>query len=130
MMSRKIGVILVVQFLLLHIGAFSQNINCDRIYWVHSSRISEFNPATEMYAYTGINTPSESGGLGIGKDIINKTDKLVFFTSVEKKIHYYNGTSWINTGFSSGSVNLGGGNDYWYILDGSASNVYKFDGKS
>src|SRR5687768_11558392 len=127
-MIRKTGVLFIIQFFALVQVSFSQKINCDWIYWVQGSKIYGFDPVAETYEYIGLNTPEGSGGLGIGKDIIGKTDKLTFFTTDYNYLYYYDGAQWIKTDFLAGSVNLGGGGDHWYILDGAHAKVYKFDG--
>lgn len=112
----------------LQISAFTQNIDCDLIYFVNNSKIYAYNPLMETYEYIGLSSPDGASGLGIGKDIINKADKLTFFCTVSEYLYYYDGKKWVNTNHLAYSVNLCGGGDYWYILDGIDSKVYKYNG--
>ena len=106
----------------------SQNIDCNLIYWVNNSKIYAYDPATELYQYTNFNSPSGASGLAIAPNINSVDKKLTFYCMVNERLHYYDGKNWINTGHLGKSVNLAGGGDYVYILDGINSKVYRYDG--
>jgi hypothetical protein len=121
--------LLLVGFTCLGIFNYAQNIRCDLIYFVNNSKIYAYDPLLETYAYANLSSPEGASGLGIGRNIIEGTDELTFFCTVSEYLYYYNGTEWVNTTHFGHSVNLGGGGNFWYILDGIASKVYKYDGK-
>jgi hypothetical protein len=125
--KRYIFLWLGVIFFSTTIGA--QNIQCNLIYFVNNSKIYAYDPLLETYSYTNLSSPEGASGLGIGRNIVNGTNELTFFCTVDEYLYYYNGTEWINTTHFGHSVNLGGGGNFWYILDGIASKVYRYDGK-
>lgn len=131
MMRSKVlsNIFLCLLFVLPLKSTLSQNINCDLIYFVNNSKIFAYDPLMETYKSIGLNSPEGASGLGIGQDILNGSDRLTFFCTVDEYLYYYNGTQWINTNHFGHSVNLGGGGNYWYILDGIDSKVYRYDGK-
>lgn len=106
----------------------AQNINCDHIYWMDGTKIFEFDPSTKSYTEFSISCPEGSSGLAIANDF-KKKDRLTFFTTVGGYLHYYDGTTWTSTGHYVTTVNIAGGGDYVYILDGINSRVYRYDGK-
>ncbi len=121
--------IFTILFCISCVGTSAQTINCDLIYFVNNSEIYAYDPLTQAYNYTGFNSPDGASGLGIGKDIVGKTDRLTFFCSVSEYLWYYDEKKWVNTNHFSQSVNLAGAGDYWFIMDGIDSKVYRYDGK-
>src|SRR5688572_6355615 len=109
--------------------SIAQNIDCDHIYWMNNDEIVDFNPATKTYKPYYIACPDGSSGLAIAPDF-KKKDKLTFYTTVSSQLHYYDGTKWVNTNHNVESVNIAGGGNYMYILDGINAMVYRYDGKS
>ena len=128
---NRFWAIIGIPFFFLMFGnpVYLQTIDCDLIYFVNNSKIYAYDPATQDYDYINLSSPDGASGLGIGRDLFNDSDRLVFFCTVAEYLYYYNGTKWINTNHLAKSVNLGGGGDYWYILDGIDSKVYKYNGK-
>lgn len=106
----------------------AQNINCDHIYWMDGTKIFEFDPTTKIYSEFPISCPDGSSGLAITNDF-KKKDRLTFFTTVGGYLHYYDGAKWTSTGHYVTTVNISGGGDYLYMLDGRNSRVYRYDGK-
>jgi hypothetical protein len=110
-------------------GALSaQNINCDHIYWMDGDKIFDFDPSTKTYKPYTFNCPTGSSGLAIAPDFRRK-EKLTFYTTVSGQMHYFDGSRWVNTNHYVTTVNIAGGGDYMYILDGINSKVYRYDGK-
>lgn len=122
--------ILIILFSFSILGASAQNINCDLIYFVNNSKIYAYDPLKQTYEYSGLSSPDGASGLGIGKDIVGKRDELTFFCSVDDYLWYYDGKKWVNTNHFGQSVNLAGAGDYWFIMDGIDSKVYRYDGKA
>jgi len=91
-------------------------------------KIYEFDPSTKGYSEFSISCPDGASGLAIANDF-KKKDKLTFFTTVGGYLHFYDGAKWANTGHYVTTVNIAGGGDYVYILDGINSRVYRYDGK-
>lgn len=106
----------------------SQNINCDHIYWMDGDRIIEFDPTEKTYKPIGFGCPSGSSGLAVAPDF-KKKERLTFYTTVGSYLYVFDGTKWVNTNHYVTSVNIAGGGDYLYILDGINSRVYRYDGK-
>lgn len=121
--------ILAIILLMVCTVASAQNINCDLIYFVNNSKIYSYDPLTQSYSYTNFNSPEGASGLGIGKDIVGKQDRLTFFCTVSDYLWYYDGKRWVNTNHFGQSVNLCGAGNYWFIMDGIDSKVYRYDGK-
>ncbi len=109
--------------------SFAQKIECDHIYWVNNSEIFEYDPLMEISKYTGFNSPPGASGIAIAPNINGGGKELTFYCVVNERINYYDGKTWINTGHLSGSVNLAGGGNYIYILDGINSKLFRYDGK-
>ncbi len=116
--------------LFLPIGALSaQSINCDHIYWLEAgSIIVDFDPSTQTYSHYSLVTPPNSSGLAIAPDFKRK-NTLTFYTTVANYMYYYDGSQWVNTNHNVTTVNIAGGGDYMYILDGVNSKVYKYTRK-
>lgn len=110
------------------IAGYSQNINCDHIYWMDTDTIFEYDPSSKTYKQYSFRCPSGSSGLAIAPDFKRK-DKLTFYTTVNSYMHYFDGTKWVNTNHYVNTVNIAGGGSYMYILDGINSAVYRYDGK-
>jgi len=126
-MLKKIAYSFMV--LCITVAGYTQNINCDHIYWMDTDTIFEYDPAAKTYKQYGFRCPSGSSGLAIAPDFKRK-DKLTFYTTVNSYMHYFDGTKWVNTNHYVNTVNIAGGGGYMYILDGINSAVYKYDGKS
>ncbi len=126
-MLKKVVYVFIV--LCLSVAGYSQNINCDHIYWMDSDTIYEYDPSTKNYRPYGFRCPSNSSGLAIAPDFKRK-DKLTFYTTNNGYMHYFDGTKWVNTNHYVNTVNIAGGGGYMYILDGINSAVYRYDGKS
>lgn len=108
--------------------SISQSINCDHIYWLDNDRITDFDPATKTYKNYSFGTPPGSSGLAIAPDP-RKREKLTFYTTVEDILYYFDGSKWTSTNHNVETVNIAGGGDYMYILDGIGSRVYKYNFK-
>ncbi|MFA6057323.1 MAG: gliding motility-associated C-terminal domain-containing protein [Taibaiella sp.] len=72
-----------------------------------------------------------SSFLTVGDNLSGSGPSPTFYTSVNGIYYYYNGSTWVNTGHSSGpdNVGAGAGGGYIYSYDAGASGkVYKYDG--
>ena len=88
--------------------------------------ISATNPSLNT-----ITMPSGGGGLAVSNNLNAATPSPTFYTTVSGNYHYYDGTTWVNTGHSAGAggaVNSGGGGNFLYNLVGFSGEVYKYDG--
>ncbi len=72
--------------------------------------------------------PSGASGLAVADNFFSGTPSPTFYTTVGGNYYYYDGSTWVNTGHSSGSVNPGGAGPYIYNLDGINSRIYRYDG--
>lgn len=124
---RKWGLIAFMLGITLS-NLLAQNINCDHIYWMDGDKISDFDPSTQTYKNFSFGCPAGSSGLGIAPDFKRK-EKLTFYTTVNSYLYYFDGTKWVNTNHNVATVNIAGGGDYMYILDGINSRIYRYDGK-
>ncbi len=112
--------------------AYSQLPQCDKVY-VHGTdnRIYTYNPATNTTSVNSINMPSGAIGLAVANNFFNSAPSPTFYTVVSGRYYYYNGTTWINTGHSSGgtsAVNPGGAGPYIYNVDGVNDRIYQYNG--
>lgn len=125
-MLKHIIVVLLVGF--AYSGLFGQSINCDHIYWMDGDKIYEYDPSAKAYKSHSIVCPSGSSGLAIASDF-KKKDRLTFYTTVSGYLYYYDETKWVSTNHNVTTVNIAGGGDFIYILDGIGGKVFKYDGK-
>lgn len=128
-MFKSIAYTLLMFSIPMMIGTagFSQSINCDHIYWMDSDSIYDYDPSAKTYKQFTYRCPYGSSGLAIAPDFKRK-DKLTFWTTVNSFMYYFDGSKWVNTNHYVNTVNIAGGGDYMYILDGINSNVYRYDG--
>jgi len=107
------------------------------IYYVSGTAIYNLDP-TQPISSTNpvlntISLPSSGSGLSLGPNLNAAGPSPTFYTVVGSgyNYYYYNGTSWVNTGFNSGNfaaVNPAGGGSYIYNLLPANGNVYKYNG--
>ncbi len=105
--------------------------NCDNYYIMSGNRFYTMNTATNTGTLNSIVMPNNSGGLAINNNLNGGTPSPTYYTVVGGIYWYYNGSTWVNTGHSSGStaaVNPGGAGPYIYNLDGSNNRLYRYDG--
>jgi gliding motility-associated-like protein len=75
--------------------------------------------------------PVNALGLAIGPSFGFTAPSPTYWTTVSGTYWYYNGTTFINTGHTTGNsnaINPGGSKNYIYNMDGSTGNVYKYNG--
>jgi gliding motility-associated-like protein len=99
---------------------------------------------TDIYNYNPNQPPSATnpslntintalpGGAGLGLAVsdylgLGPTYKT-FYTVLGNIYWYYNGTAWVSTGHTAGSVNIAAGGGFIYNLNGTNGQVYKYDG--
>ena len=92
--------------------------------------ISATNPTTNS-----ISPPSGSIGLALGKNLNAATPAITFYASVSSgggyAYYYYNGSTWVNTGYNSGNstaCNPGSGGNYVFNMTDANGDVYRYDG--
>jgi len=89
--------------------------------------VSSTNPVTNS-----IPPPSSSIGLSLGKNLNAATPAVTFYAcDGVSDYYYYNGTSWVNTGYTTGysyAVNPGSSGNYIFNIDGVDGVVYRYDG--
>jgi len=103
--------------------------------YVHTANIENWDVTQPLVTGTNpsINTitlPPGAVGLAVSKNLNDPTGPSpTFYTNVGGNYYYYNGPGgWVNTGHTANAVNLGGGGDYLYSLEGGGGNVYRYDG--
>ncbi len=92
--------------------------------------IGQIDLTNNAHSMNTISTPAGGSGLAFG-DVNGFTPSPTFFTVVSGIIYYYNGTTWVSTGHSSGNVsavNLTAGGGYLFLLDGLGGRIYRYDG--
>lgn len=108
------------------------------IYYLSSGNIYNLNPALPLSATNpSINTiapPSGADGISLGPNLNAATPNPTFYVcDGSGNYYYYNGTTWVNTGFNSGNtaaVNPAGGGNYIYNLVGGTGQIYRYNGSS
>lgn len=113
---------------------FAQLPSCpSNLVYLHNSPIQVYNPALPIGAGNPANTGIPSGGTGLAlmPNINAPSPSPTFYTTIGGNIAWWNGSTWVNTGHSTGNsiaVNLGGGGCYLYNLVGSTGQVYVYNG--
>jgi len=114
--------------------------NANLIYYLGTNgTIQNLDPTLAISATNpSLNTISpQSGSIGIslGKNLNAATPAITFYLSVSSgsgyEYYYYNGTTWVNTGYNSGNAgacNPGGGGNYVFNMTDANGDVYRYDG--
>lgn len=126
---RKLFVLLFVVF--ISSIAYSQLPECDKFYLHSNDKIYIYDALTNTTTLNTITIPTGCNGLAVNDNFFSSTPSPTFYTIKGGVIYYFNGSSWISTGHSSGSssaVNPGGSGPYIYILDGLGNKIYRYDG--
>ena len=128
----------ILSFILLIYSSviFSQSYypSCpSNLVYLHNSPISVYNPSLPISATNPSSTGVPAGGTGLAlmPNMNAPTPSPTFYTTIGGNVAWWNGTSWVNTGHSTGNsaaVNLGGGGCYLYNLVGSTGQVYVYNG--
>ncbi len=95
--------------------------------------IKFYDPSQPLSANNPSNTniPSLYGGLTLMPNINGGTLCPTFYAVSNGNYHYWNGTTWVDTGHGTGNtsaVNLAGCGSFIYNLVGSTGQVYVYDG--
>lgn len=106
------------------------------VYFISGNQIYNYNPVLPISSnnpsVNTINPPSGAMGLAVSNNLNSSSPSPTFYAcDGTGNYSWYNGTSWVNTGFSAGNtaaVNPGGGGNYIYNLIGSTGDVYVYDG--
>lgn len=91
--------------------------------------LSSTNPSLNSIALPANASPA----LAVSTNLNTSSPSPTFYTVVSGYYYYYNGTTWVNTGYTAGGsnvsgINPGAGGGYIYNLDYGNGNVYKYDG--
>lgn len=112
---------------------FAQLGSCpSNLMYMHQSNgnIGQLDLISNNYSLNTISTSSTSKGLAYG-DVNGISPSPTFFTVDNGLIYYYNGTTWVNTGHSSGNsaaVNITAGGGYLFLMDGLGGRIFRYDG--
>lgn len=95
--------------------------------------IKFYNPALPLSATNPSNTniPTFGSGLALMPNINGGLPSPTFYTTSGGNYYWWNGTSWVNTGHSTGNgaaVNIGGCGGKIYNLVGGTGQVYVYNG--
>jgi gliding motility-associated-like protein len=127
--------IIFLSLILISTISFAQTLpSCPgNLIYLHNNPIQVYNPALPISASNPSSTgiPSGGSGLALMPNINAPTPSPTFYTTIGGNMAWWNGTSWVNTGHSTGNtsaVNLGGGGCYLYNLVGSTGQVYVYNG--
>jgi gliding motility-associated-like protein len=114
---------------------FAQNPICPSpyVYLDNGNFIRFYDPGQPMGANNPANTniPTFGSGLTLMPNINGGTLSPTFYSTSGGNYYYWSGTSWVNTGHSTGNtsaVNLGGCPGRVYNLVGGSGQVYAYDG--
>lgn len=99
------------------------------------SKIYNYNPTLPKSSTNpSLNTivpPVNANGLTVCKNFSGIGPSPTFYTTINGNYYYYDGTAWVNTGHSSGSMlawNPGASNDAIYNIDVINKEVWKYNG--
>lgn len=98
------------------------------VYYHSGSEIYNLNTATNVSTLNTILLPPGAGGLAVNTNFYGAVPATTFYTTVGGTFWYYDGTTWVNSGHTSSTVNIGGANTYMYGYEGFGGNVYRYDG--
>lgn len=122
---------LLSTFIFIGAEVLAQMPDCSKYYKHVGSSIVTVDPLTNAHTTNTISTPGNSNGLAINNNLNAAAPSPTFYTCVGSTYYYYNGSTWVNTGHSTGSasaVNPGGAGPYIYNLDGLNGRLYRYDG--
>ena len=113
--------------------------SANTLYFLSGTSIYNFDPTLPISAsnptLNSITAPGPSIGLSLGKNLNAATPAITFYVSAFGTggfdYWYYNGATWVNTGFNSGSsgaCNPGSGGNYIFNLDDANGDIYRYDG--
>jgi hypothetical protein len=112
---------------------------------MHSIYLFHYGGSNAFYRIDSVDTSPTNpiwldsipgGNFGGGISINNNLDSLagpetMYFVDLSSHYYFWNGTSWSNTGHTSGSgaaLNPGGTSNYIFNLDGNGNSLYRYDG--
>lgn len=130
---KSIKFFLYLFFLAATSAAQSPNCPANSIYIQSGSSVSvqAVSPAGSPMTPVMNNLPLNANGLAIASPLGFMAPNPTFWTTAGGTFWYYNGTTWINTGHSTGNagvVNIGGGGTRIYGLAGLTGAIYAYDG--
>lgn len=125
-------IILLLTLLGLSLSSTAQ-IDCNLVYYhpTGSQALRSYNPATNTTSAIGITLPGGGSGLAIANNLNGGSPSPTFYTVVNGMYQWWNGSSWVPTGHSSGgtaAVNPGGAGPYIYNLIGGSGQIWRYDG--
>lgn len=105
------------------------------VYMDGGSYIMAYDPSLPLSSTNPFSTgiPTFGGGLTLMPNINGGTLTPTFYTTSGGNYYYWSGTTWVNTGHSTGSsaaVNIAGCNGTIYNLVGFTGQVYSYNGTS
>ncbi len=130
LISKKLIIILSFIFVSAQ-GLYAQMPDCNSYYIMTGNRFYTMNTGSNTGTLNSIVMPNNSSGLAINNNLNGGTPSPTYYTVINGIYWYYNGTTWVSTGHSSGvtaAVNPGGAGPYIYNLDGSNGRLYRYDG--
>src|SRR5690606_1355594 len=76
-----------------------------------------------------ISVPPGCNGLAVANNINSATGPSPTFYTTSGTYWWYDGTTWVNTGHNSSTVNIGGGGPYVFgLIGGGTAQIYRYDG--
>lgn len=125
-------IILICSFLGSFCGTASAQFPvCDSmVYFISGGSVYNLNTLLPISATNPVlNTAPPPGGISLAVSVnLNSTTapSPTFYAVVGVNYYYYDGTTWVNTGHTSGSVDIGAGGGYIYGKTGAS--IYRYDG--
>lgn len=93
-----------------------------------STQFYNYNTTTNANSLNTIAVPSGNIGFAVNNNFFGATPAMTYYTLVGGTFHYYNGSTWVNTGHTAGAVNIGGAGIYMYAYNGSSGQIYRYNG--
>lgn len=108
----------------------------DRVIYFLGSNLYNYHtdlpPSATNPSVNTIVPPNGAAGLAVSRNLNGGNPSPTFYTSLAVNgvlfYHYYDGSTWINTGHQSGSVNHAAGGGFIFSIDVSKGRIWRYDG--
>ncbi len=91
------------------------------------TQIYNYNCTSNTSTLNTISLPAGNIGLAVNNNFF-AGPAMTFYTIVGGNFHYYNGSTWVNTGHAANAVNFGGAGPYIYTFNGGSGQIYRYNG--
>jgi gliding motility-associated-like protein len=107
-----------------------------KIYFTSHDSLFVMDPVSTNITYTGITVPIAAGvpnatALAVSANLNGGTPSPTYYTTLSngtsRYVHYWDGTSWINTGGILNSDHIAGGGGYLFSYDPNSGLVFRYN---